>query len=416
MRKTLTFLLILFAVSAQAKRDSVSIRQYEEMLLAYQSKIDSLKQANHQRALNTYDAYKLFSPATFYHSVAANSMSLDENTQSTESREVDNVLMNIYMNHPELVSTSENNLREASVVKESIMDPIKHNVELVEKISPSPQESEEAKVDVVVTKPNFWKIKGDYYLQFLQNYISGNWYKGGESNYAMLASATIEANYDNKEKLKWDNKLEMKLGFQTSRADSIHKLKSSEDLLRLTSNLGLQASKRWYYTLNVLAYTQFMRGYKSNNNMTFSDFMSPFTLNISLGMKYNVEWMNKKLTGNIQLSPFSYNFKYVDRLGLSKRNGIDEGKHVMSDFGSMFTADLTWKFSDNISWKTRLYGFTSFRRAELEWENTFTFKFNKYISSNIFIYPRFDDAAVRDDHHAYWQFKEYASLGFSYSF
>lgn len=416
MRKTLTFLFLLFAVSIHAKRDSVSVQQYEDMLLAYQSKIDSLKQANHQAALNPYNAYKLFSPTTFFHSVAGNNMSLNDEMQNSEDEEIDNTLLNVYLNRPELVSNSEDNLREASVVKENIVGPIKHNVELVEKVAPLPQENEEAKVDVVVTKPNFWKIKGDYYLQFLQNYISGNWYKGGESNYAMLASSTIEANYDNQQKLKWDNKLEMKLGFQTSRADSIHRLKSSEDLLRLTSNLGLQASKKWYYTLNVLAYTQFMRGYKSNNIMTFSDFMSPFTLNISLGMKYNVEWVNKKLTGNIQISPFSYNFKYVDRLALSTRNGIDEGKHVLSDFGSMFTADLTWKFTDNITWKTRLYGFTSFSRAELEWENTISFKFNKYISSNIFIYPRFDDSVMRDEHHAYWQFKEYASLGFSYTF
>jgi len=82
----------------------------------------------------------------------------------------------------------------------------------------------------------------------------------------------------------------------------------------------------------------------------------------------------------------------------------------------MFTADLEWKFSESISWKSRLYGFSSYHRAELEWENTFTFKFNKYISSNIFIYPRFDDHTTRDGHHGYWQFKEYASLGFNYTF
>ena len=232
----------------------------------------------------------------------------------------------------------------------------------------------------------------------------------------MVASGVLEANYNNKQKVKWDNKLEAKLGFQTSRADSIHSLKSSEDLLRLTSKFGLQATKHWYYTLNVLAYTQFMRGYKNNDIFTYSDFMSPFNLNISIGMNYDVSWFDKKLTGSIQLSPLAYNFRYVDRLSLSKTFGLDEGHHTLSNFGSMTTIDLTWKFSDNISWKTRLYGFTAYDRAEIEWENTFTFKFNKYISSNLFIYPRFDDATSRDDKHGYWQFKEYASLGFNYTF
>ena len=232
----------------------------------------------------------------------------------------------------------------------------------------------------------------------------------------MIASATLEANYDDKGKWKWDNKLEMKLGFQTSKADSIHHLKTSEDLLRLTSKVGLQATKNWYYTLNVVASTQFMRGYKNNDTFTYSDFISPFKLNVSLGMNYQVEWLNKKLTGNILLSPLAYNFVYVDRLALSKKNGLKEGHHALHDLGSTFEVNLLWKFSDNISWKTRMYGFTTYKRAELEWENEFTFKFNKYISSKLFLYPRFDDSTPRDADHGYWQFKEYFSLGFNYTF
>ena len=46
---------------------------------------------------------------------------------------------------------------------------------------------------------------GEYYLQMLQNYVSSNWYKGGESNYSMVASAIMQANYNNKQKVKFDN-------------------------------------------------------------------------------------------------------------------------------------------------------------------------------------------------------------------
>ena len=271
-------------------------------------------------------------------------------------------------------------------------------------------------VDVLVTKPNFWKIKGDYFLQGLQSYISGNWYKGGESSYSVLGSITMEANYDNQQKLKWDNKLEMKLGFLTSKSDSIHSFKASEDLLRLTSKLGLQATKNWYYTLQLMAWTQFTKGYKSNDRFIYSDLMSPFNLNLSLGMDYKVEAWNKKLTGTIHLAPFAYNFKYVERSNLAKRNGLDEGKHTLHDFGSQFTIDLKWAIAENITYQTRMYGFTTYSRVEWEWENTFTFNFNKYISTKLFIYPRFDDSYTRDDHHGYFQFKEFMSLGFSYNF
>ena len=78
--------------------------------------------------------------------------------------------------------------------------------------------------------------------------------------------------------------------------------------------------------------------------------------------------------------------------------------------------DFRWKFADNISWKTRLYGYTTYKRVEMEWENTLAFQFNKYISTQIFVYPRFDDDRQRDPAHGYFQFKEFISLGFSYSF
>ncbi len=412
MKRMFTTAMVSMAVVAMSAQSTVN--NYVDSLRAYRQHLDTTRIIGHQ--MSVYNQYQLFAPSTFFHGVSNQKLSMSLPSQTTEDQEVYGALMNLYLSNPEYVASTESELHEAGVVKEQIVSPIRHDVKYVEKVVSVPQEVEDAPVEVVVEKPNFWTIKGDYYLQFLQNYVSGNWYKGGESNYAMVASGVLEANYNNKQKVKWDNKLEAKLGFQTSRADSIHSLKSSEDLLRLTSKLGLQATKHWYYTLNVLAYTQFMRGYKNNDFFTYSDFMSPFNLNISIGMNYDVSWCNKKLTGSIQLSPLAYNFRYVDRLALSKTFGLDEGHHTLSNIGSMTTVDLTWKFSDNISWKTRLYGFTAYDRAEIEWENTFTFKFNKYISSNLFIYPRFDDATTRDHHHGYWQFKEYASLGFNYTF
>ncbi len=430
---TMILMVCAFSLSAQNNRradHNIQYQQYQLMknytdsLVVYKQRLDSLVLADEELSQQYGEMiadgrfYRLFAPLTYYQSPAQSALRMAVYTgeeQDQVNDEIDNVLMNVYLNRPDLVVNSESNLRRVGGVSNDIIVPIQQNVELTTDEAPTaPQEDPE--VDVVVEKPNFWTFKGDYYLQGLQNYISGNWYKGGESNYSLLGSVTMEANYDNKQKVKWDNKLEMKLGFMTSKSDSIHSFKASEDLLRLTSKLGLQASKRWYYTLQLLAFTQFTHGYKSNDRFVYSDFLSPFTMNISLGMDYNVEAFNKKLTGTIHLAPFAYNFKYVERLPLSKRNGLDEGKHTLHDFGSQFTVDLKWAIAENIQWQTRLYGFTTYSRAELEWENTFTFQFNKYISTKLFVYPRFDDSTERDRHHAYWQYKEFFSLGFSYNF
>ena len=68
----------------------------------------------------------------------------------------------------------------------------------------------------------------------------------------------------------------------------------------------------------------------------------------------------------------------------------------------------------DVRWKTRFYGYTTYHRMKMEWENTFTFVVNKYISTNLFLYPRFDDGVKRDDKYGYFPFKEDVSLGFSY--
>ena len=364
--------------------------------------------------------YRLFAPLTFYHNVANKALALDSESAGKDpvTDAIDAALMKMYMKRPDLVNTTESDLKATGSILENVDKPIENQVEFVEEVmQPSILDIPQVIPDtVMVQKPRFWTYKGDGFLQFMQNFVSGNWYKGGESNYSLVGSLTLEANYDNKDKWRWDNKLELKLGFLHSHSDSLHKVKSNEDLIRFTSKVGLQASHRWYYTLQLQTYTQFTPGYKSNDPKVYSDFFSPFNLNLGLGMDYKVESKNKRLTGTINLSPVAINYRYVGRLSLSTSYGLDEGKHSMAEFGPNMTADIVWKFNDVVTWKSRFYAFTSFKRAEIEWENTFELRVTKYISANLFLFPRFDDAYKYDDDIGYWQFKEFSSLGFAYTF
>lgn len=364
--------------------------------------------------------YRLFAPLTFYHNVADKTLALNSESAGKDrvADEVDAALLKVYLKRPDLVRTTETDLEETGSIREDLYQPIINEVEFVNKVDTVPlvDAPEDIPDTVMVQKPKFWTYKGDGFLQFMQNYVSGNWYKGGESNYSMVGALTAEANYDNKNKWKWDNKLELKLGFLRSRTDSLHKFKSNEDLIRLTSKLGLEAAKNWYYTLQLQAYTQFTQGYKSNDPKIYSDFFSPLNINLGLGMDYKVESKNQKLTGTINFSPIAVNYRYVGRVDLGPSYGLDPGKHSMFEFGPNMTADLVWKFNDVVTWKTRFYAFTSFKRAEVEWENTFELRVSKYITANLFLFPRFDDASLYDDDLGYWQFKEYSSLGFAYTF
>lgn len=435
MKLRLTFLFFAFALvlgtQAQTKLPKTSknakvmeeesewAKNYMDSLQAARMRVDSLTASQLRSSkldVNDVRFSKLFTPLTFYHAPAYHFLRMySEAEMDSLDRMLDKTLMNIYLSRPDLVKSTESRL---AVVGAPIPEgaPRKSNIDIVDDVAPKAIEIEATPMNIYVKKPNFWTVKGDYYLQFLQNYVSDNWYKGGESNYSMLGSITMQANYNNKQKVKWDNKLELRLGYQTSKGDTLYKYKTSEDLIRYTGKLGLQATKRWYYTLQLIAQTQFTKGLKSNDKFVYSDFMSPFKLNLSVGMDYNIDWLNHRLKGSAHIAPLAFNWKYVGREDLATRYGLSEGQHGMTDYGSEFTLDFTWQVADNLKWKSRLYGYTTYERAELEWENTISFQFNKYISTNIFLYPRFDDGANREEGKSYWQFKEYASVGFSYSF
>jgi hypothetical protein len=110
----------------------------------------------------------------------------------------------------------------------------------------------------------------------------------------------------------------------------------------------------------------------------------------------------------------SYYYTYVDRLALATRFGVDEGKHSLHDIGSLINIGLVWKPADNIKWETRFYTFSNYSYVQLEWENTINFQFNRYISTKLSFYPRFDDHEERTTD-TYWQLKEFLSIGFAYS-
>ena len=420
----IVLLAVLLFVDASAQRQVVKpdtaqvVKDYMDSLAVLRHQLDSLHQVNAQLRTEVSDGryFRLFAPTTFYHSGANKQLSLSPQTGDEVTDAIDEAMMKLYMRRPDLVKNNESNLKDVGSLREDVNTELTQKIDLVDMAAPLPEEPEAVPVAVVIQKPNFWKFKGDGYLQFLQNYVSDNWYKGGESNYSAVAAATLELNYNDKDKVLFENKLEMKLGFQTSSSDTIHKFKTNNDLLRLNSKLGLQAHKHWYYTLQLLAYTQFAKGLKANDPITYSDFMSPFHMNVGIGMEYKVSAFNNRLTGSLNFLPLSFNFVYVDRDALTSSFGITGDHHTKEEFASQFTADLKWQIADQISWKSRFYANTSYHRSLIEWENQFELKVTKYISANLFLYPRFDDSNNRDEDLGYFQFQEWSSLGLTYSF
>lgn len=196
----------------------------------------------------------------------------------------------------------------------------------------------------------------------------------------------------------------------------MHTFKTSEDKIRYTGNIGIQAIKNWSYAFQVSAETQMLRGFDANSNFVNTDFLSPLVVSPSIGMDYNFNWFKGKLTGSTHFGLLACNMRYSDRKNLSSRYGIEADKHFKITYGSEITINFTLNVVDGISWRSRIRGYTSYDNSIMEFENWINFRINKYLSGQFYAYPHFDDGRWPDEDHGYWRFKENLSLGFVYSF
>ena len=413
------------------KRVLADIEQkYTERLDSLVSRYNEWTYEGSDTLSNPYYA-ALFASPTLYTNVLKRSMTTAsapaQPSPLASSRKVyeltalsDSLLIATYALHPWLIR-SEDDMVSTATAATGVHDIVRPDISLTETFDKDRAAGEPAAVtpddddwQIVVRRPNFWTVKTNFSLQFTQNYVSDNWYKGGESHNSLLAATVIEANYNNQQKVTFDNKLEMKLGFQTSHNDEEHKYKTNSDLLRLTNKLGLRAVKHWYYTVMLQSWTQFYKGYKSNDKKVYSDFMSPFESLLSVGMDYQLGL--KKFTINATLSPIALKLKYVGRPSLETSFGLKEGHHAKWDYGSNITINYNWKIINQINWQGRIYYFTDYSKTQVEWENTFNFTINKYLSARLFLYPRFDASRNRKEGESYFQFNELLSLGLNVNF
>ena len=277
-----------------------------------------------------------------------------------------------------------------------------------------------------VKRPNFWTFKGNGSIQFNQNYYSKNWYQGGENTYSMINQLSFDANFNNQRKVQWDNKFEAQLGFQTSQS-SVPKFRPNSNLLRLTSNLGIKAIGNWNYSAQLQLQSQPYRGYQGSSRNVISDFLSPLYVRSSIGMDYNIK--KKRFTGKLHLAPLSYVITYVHVDSRVTRYGIVKGHHSKHEWGPNIDFTFDYKITKDISWHSRLYWFSNFKLTRIENEHTINFSINKYLSSKLYLYPRYEDTkfynfkqnedgsrAEDSARRTHWMFKEWLSLGLNYDF
>ena len=266
----------------------------------------------------------------------------------------------------------------------------------------------------------YWIKTGEHSLQFSQNYFSPNWHRGGTSNLNINSNHIFNVNYE-KDKVKFNNRLEWRLSVYNAPDDSLRNYRIGDDMIRYYGDFGLDAFlKSWSYSTNLEAKTQLFKSYKANDEELRSAFLSPLYVNAGIGMKYNLDKRSKSVRNRrvrlaVSISPLSVNYRYVGNSEVDrKRYGIPEGDKSLFDKGSTLTSNMTYDFTKYVSWKSRLKYFTNYGKVEAELENTLTMSLSQLFSTTIHLNLRFDDSVPAHEDYKYLQVNEVISFGLNY--
>ncbi len=266
-----------------------------------------------------------------------------------------------------------------------------------------------------------WSYGGSVQVQFSQNYYSDNWYTGGESSLAAYFFFKGKVGYKS-EKIQWDTQLDAKFSFNMAASDSLRTIRTNDDLVKLTSNLGVRAfkSKNFYYSADFELSTPLFNTYVPNTYERVTGSFSPLRLYLSLGMEF--KYKNEL---SVQVLPFSYKMLHVadttKRAGVSEsiadKQGIPAGQKTKNDLGSKVKLRWEHSFMREIKLETTFSLYTNYRGVELDWEIIGHFIINRFLSARVALNPRYDSTIVLPDgEDPKLQFKELVSVGFHYKF
>jgi hypothetical protein len=258
-----------------------------------------------------------------------------------------------------------------------------------------------------------WRREATLMVQVTQNYVTPNWYQGGSSSFAGLGIAKGQISYIG-DRFTWENFGEWRIGGSTISADSLHKVNTTDDMLRLYSKANLRIVPKLFTSLSAEIETRLLPTYKSNSSELKSGPFSPFRFNAAVGLDY------KPVAGlSISFSPLSYKVIHImDSARVRVQDyGIAAGKRTQHNIGSSVRVEYTWKPVREVSLETRFYMYTNYHYVEIDLEANCDFIINRFLSARLMLHPRFDSSVIMEgDTRARIQFRELLSIGFAHKF
>ena len=271
-----------------------------------------------------------------------------------------------------------------------------------------------------------WKYEG-FFSQQLNQVSFTNWAAGGENSFASTSIAVLSANYA-KEKITWENKLDMAFGLMKMQDSPTRK---NEDKIDFLSKVGRNISGNLSATALLNFRSQFAEGFNYPNDVdVVSRFMAPGYLLVAIGVDYKpVDYLS------IFFSPATGKFTFVldDDLAAVGAYGVEPGKNVRPEFGALASITFAKDIFENVNLASKIDFFNNLtdsdksnrKNTDVNWETRLNMKVNRFITASMgfnLIYDHNIPIVVGETHSGdpitgpRTQFKQLFGIGLSYNF
>jgi hypothetical protein len=228
----------------------------------------------------------------------------------------------------------------------------------------------------------YWNSELSIGFNLNQASFSGNWKSGGVNSFALGSILSGKANYA-KDRLSWDNQLELIYGIVKNDDQGLRK---SNDRIFFDSKVGYKITQKWGYFASLNFITQFTDGfdYGPDDPVLISRFFAPAFLTSGFGFEYKP---NENFA--LRLAPFSPRLTFVTDTELINtvpdNYGVPAGQKLRTEWLA-FQVFMTYnkKFSDNLTLNSRYQIFANletleFRTIDHRLDFTLIAKITRYV-------------------------------------
>ena len=310
----------------------------------------------------------------------------------------------------------------STTIKPESIDVSKNQIKVDVKATVTPPDEVDPIIKFIPDR-RYWTSTFAADIKFNQNRSSANWHKGELNNMNIYTNTNTTYNYA-RNKVSLINTLISTFTLVNAPNDTLRKYTIGTDELRLNSLFGLKAIKNWNYSISGEFITSMGNRYIANTQKKQTAFLSPFTVNTGLGMTYALnptfKKPNRSLNLSISLDPLSFNYKYSKDTTINLPAFFPKGEdgnylRVFKTFGSRIAMTQNARFNKSITLYSRLNYFTNYEKVECEFENKLDVILNRYFSTTIHLFLRYDDGvAKKEGSDSFLQFNEIFAFGFSY--